>query len=153
MLSPLIQRPRPRATHRSHERGVTLALVAVSIFSIIAMAALSIDVGTLYQASAEAQRSADAAALAAARMISISGITGTATPATDTTSWQQICGGASSVAPATAVAVAQQNTIGGAILPSASIGVSYSVGSGSAGTGNNDCSGLGSGFAANPVVT
>src|SRR6202051_190777 len=96
MLSPLIQRPRPRATHRSHERGVTLALVAVSIFSIIAMAALSIDVGTLYQASAEAQRSADAAALAAARMISISGITGTATPATDTTSWQKICGGASS---------------------------------------------------------
>jgi hypothetical protein len=129
-----------------------LALVAVSIFSIIAMAALSIDVGTLYQASAEAQRSADAAALAAARMISISGITGTATPVTDTTSWQKICGGSGSVATETAVAVAQQNAIGGAILPSASISVTYSVG-GSAGAGTNDCSGLGSGFAANPVVT
>jgi len=31
------------------------------------MAALSIDVGTLYEASTEAQRSADAAALAAAK--------------------------------------------------------------------------------------
>jgi len=153
MLSPLIQRPHQRPTPRSHERGVTLALVAVAIFSIIAMAALSIDVGTLYQASAEAQRSADAAALAAARMISISGITGTATTVTDSTSWQQICGGASSVATETAVAVAQQNAVGGAILPSASIGVTYSVGSASAGSGNNDCSGLVSGFAANPVVT
>src|SRR5580698_4686462 len=117
MLRPLIQRPliqnaQRRAPNRHRERGVTLALVAVAIFSIIAMASLSIDVGTLYQASAEAQRAADSAALAAARAISISGITGAATPTTDTLQRQQICGGASSVATQTAVAVAQQNTIG-----------------------------------------
>ncbi len=67
-------------TDRSGERGVTIALVAVAMFSIIAMAGLSIDIGTLYEASAEAQRAADAGALAAARVISISGITGDLTP-------------------------------------------------------------------------
>ena len=53
-----------------------MALVTVALVTIIALAALSIDIGTLYQAKAEAQRAADAAALTAARMISISGITG-----------------------------------------------------------------------------
>ena len=48
-----------------------MALVALAMVSIIAMAALSIDIGTLYQAKDEAQRAADAAALTAARVISI----------------------------------------------------------------------------------
>jgi Flp pilus assembly protein TadG len=152
MLRPLIERPRRSAIHRQRERGVTLALVALAIFSIVAMASLSIDVGTLYQASAEAQRAADAAALAAARMISVSGITGAAAPTTDTTAWQQICGGASGTATGTAVTVAQQNTVGGSTLPSASITVTYSVGN-TAGTGASDCSTLGAGFGVNPVVT
>jgi Putative Flp pilus-assembly TadE/G-like len=157
MLRPLIRRPliqnaQRRAPNRHRERGVTLALVAVAIFSIIAMASLSIDVGTLYQASAEAQRAADSAALAAARAISISGITGAATPTTDLTQWQQICGGASGVATQTAVAVAQQNTIGGAIVPTGSITVLYAVGN-SAAAGQADCSTLSAGFAVNPVVT
>jgi Flp pilus assembly protein TadG len=150
MLRPLIQRRRRLTRKQRRERGVTLALVAVAIFSIIAMASLSIDVGTLYQASAEAQRAADAAALAAARTISVSGITGAATPATDTAAWQQICGGASGTATSTATAVAQQNTVGGAIP--ASITVTYSVGN-PAGTGATDCSTLGGGFGVNPVVT
>src|SRR5271166_5394818 len=59
-------------TDRAGERGVTIALVAVAMFSIIAMAGLAIDVGTLYEANAEAQRAADAGALAAARFISMS---------------------------------------------------------------------------------
>src|SRR5713226_8226666 len=76
MLLPLIQRPQRSAARRSRERGVTMALVALAMVGIIAMAALSIDVGTLYQASAEAQRSADASALAGARVLSLSGMTG-----------------------------------------------------------------------------
>lgn len=153
MLPPLIQRP-PRSARdgdRRHERGVTLALVALAIFSIIAMAGLSIDVGTLYQASAEAQRSADAAALAAAQAISVSGITGAGTPATDVGSWQQICGGASSVATQTAVTVAQQNTIAGA-APS-STNVTYSASTGAVSPGAPDCSTLTGAFGVNPVVT
>src|SRR5258708_10510827 len=74
MLGPLIHRR--GAPHRTRERGVTIALVALAMVGIIAMAALSIDVGTLYQASAEAQRSADAAALAGAKVLSFSGLTG-----------------------------------------------------------------------------
>ena len=61
-----------------------MVLVAVAMIAIIAMAALSIDVVTLYLAREEAQRAADAAALAAARVISMSGLTGTADPGTNT---------------------------------------------------------------------
>jgi Flp pilus assembly protein TadG len=151
MLPPLIQRPPRSAIDRRQERGVTLALVALAIFSIIAMAGLSIDVGTLYQASAEAQRSADAAALAAAQAISVSGITGAGTPATDTASWQQICGGASSIATQTAVTVAQQNTIAGT-APSSET-VTYSSSTSAVSSGNADCSTLGAAFGVNPVAT
>ncbi|MGA8764451.1 MAG: pilus assembly protein TadG-related protein [Candidatus Sulfotelmatobacter sp.] len=147
MLPPLIQRPRPSAAKRSRERGVTLALVAVALFSIIAMAGLSIDLGTLYQASAEAQRAADAGALAAAREISVSGITGAVTPLNQTPSWQQICGGAGSIATQTAIAVARQNTIAG-VPPSSTI-VTYST---PGGTPNPDCSGLSGPFGVNPIV-
>src|SRR5271156_3160041 len=76
----------------SRERGVTMLLVAVSMVAIIAMAALSIDMVTLYLGREEAQRTADSAALAAARVISVSGITGTANPSADPTSWASICG-------------------------------------------------------------
>jgi Flp pilus assembly protein TadG len=150
MLPPLIQRPRRSAPNRQQERGVTLVLVALAILSIIAMAGLSIDVGTLYQASAEAQRAADTAALAGARAISMSGITGAVTPATDASAWQAICKDAGSVATETAVAVAQQNLIAG-VAPSSTT-VTYSVGSGAT-PGVADCSGLTAGFGVNPVVT
>ncbi len=124
-----------------------MVLVALAMVAIIAMAALSIDVITLYLARGEAQRSADAAALAAARVISISGITGTADPTKDTASWKQICGDMTSVASLTAKAVAQQNAVGGS---APTITVKYSV-SGSA-VGNTDCSGLSTAFAVNPTV-
>ncbi len=65
--------------HRKRERGQTLALVAVSLVSLLAMAALSIDVISLYEARAEAQRAANAAALAGAQMIAESGITSQST--------------------------------------------------------------------------
>ncbi len=151
MLSPLIRRAERSRNNkedpRSQERGVTLALVAVALVAMIAMAALSIDIGTLYQAKAEAQRAADAAALAAARVISISGITGD--PGNTSGSWQPICGGTTSNATLAAIAVAQVqwNFVGGASVPPPT--VNYGTG-----TGSTDCSTLaGSSFSVNPVVT
>src|SRR4030081_442011 len=95
---------------RHGERGVTMVLMALAMVAILAMAALSIDVITLYLANAEAQRSADAAALAAARILSISGMTG---DPTNTGSWQLACGTATQVAKSVGQ-LAQQNTVGGA---------------------------------------
>jgi len=57
------------------EQGQTLPLIAVSIVSIIAMAALAIDMTTLYVARGEIQHAADAAALAGAKAFVDSGVT------------------------------------------------------------------------------
>ncbi|MCU1285266.1 MAG: helicase/secretion neighborhood TadE-like protein [Acidobacteriales bacterium] len=51
---------------RRGERGVTILLVAICIFALMAMAALAIDVGVLFTARTSAQHAADAAALAGA---------------------------------------------------------------------------------------
>lgn len=112
---------------RRRERGVTMVLVAVAMVAIIAMAALSIDVVTLFLAREEAQRAADAGALAAARVISISGVTGTAGPDNGVALWSTICGGATSVASVMAQAVAQQNSVGSS---AATVTVKYSSGAG-----------------------
>jgi hypothetical protein len=150
MLPPLIQR-RGRS-HRTREQGVTMALVALSLVAIISMAALSIDIGTLYQASAEAQRAADAAALAGARMIAMSGLTGDPTNGATggTVSWGEICGGPGSPASLAAIAIAQQNTVGG-LAPS--VTVNYSAGGAAAGSSGSDCTAAGTNFGINPVVT
>ncbi|MBV8051154.1 MAG: hypothetical protein JOZ80_08195 [Acidobacteriaceae bacterium] len=66
---------------RRRERGQTIVLVAISIVSLLAMAALAIDVVTLYVARTEIQRAADAAALAGAKAIADSGVT--TLPSTD----------------------------------------------------------------------
>jgi Flp pilus assembly protein TadG len=149
MLSPLIRCAGKRRNNdtRSNERGVTLALVAAAMVAMIGMAALSIDVGTLYQAKAEAQRAADAAALAAARVISISGVTGD--PNT-VSSWEAVCGisGTATLA-ANSVAQAQWNFVGGVAAPT--VTVTYGTG-----TGSTDCSTLAgstSSFTVNPTVT
>src|SRR5271155_433736 len=98
MMAPAIsrfeRRPAAGSRERSGERGVTIALVALAIVAIMAMAALSIDVVTLYLANAEAQRSADAAALSAARILSISGMTGDPTNSATGNggnAWQSAC--------------------------------------------------------------
>lgn len=67
---------------RSRERGQTIALVAVSMVSLLAMAAIAIDLTTLYVARGEIQRAADSAALAGAKAFVDSGIT--TNPATPT---------------------------------------------------------------------
>jgi len=64
---------------RSGERGQTIILVAISLVSLLAMAALAIDVVTLYLARSEMQRAADAAALAGAKAFVDSGVTSLAT--------------------------------------------------------------------------
>lgn len=132
-------------TCRQREHGVTMILVAVAMVAIIAMAALSIDVITLYLAREEAQRSADAAALAAARVISISGLTGD--PANNSSSWQAICGGPTSPATLAATAVATQSAVGGTV---ANVSVTYSA---SGATGGPSCSGLPAAFGVDPLVT
>jgi hypothetical protein len=60
---------------RRGERGQTILLVAISIVTLLAMAALAIDVVSLYVARTEVQRAADAAALAGAKAIADSGVT------------------------------------------------------------------------------
>jgi Flp pilus assembly protein TadG len=129
---------------------MTMILVAIAMVAIIGMAVLSIDVVTLYLAKEEGQRSADAAALAAARVLSLSGITGD--PANATNNWGAICGagGAATIAAQT---VAAQNIIGNQTSPT--VEVTYSAGTnGTVGAGATDCTGLSnSAFGVNPLVT
>ena len=135
-----------RRPFRRRERGVTMVLVALAMVAIIAVAALSIDIITLYLAREEAQRAADAAALAAARVISIYGMTGD--PTNLSASWQAICGGPISPATLAAIAVGSQSE-GGGTAASPPI-VTYSAG----GTQVSDCSTVASGaFGVNPLVT
>src|SRR5207248_2010527 len=56
---------RPSVSH--NQQGQTLILVAVSLLSLVGIAALAIDMTTLYVARAEIQHAADAAALAGAK--------------------------------------------------------------------------------------
>jgi hypothetical protein len=60
--------------HRK-QRGQTLVLVALCLVVLISMAALAIDLTTLYVARGEMQRAADAAALAGAQAFVSSGMT------------------------------------------------------------------------------
>lgn len=147
MKAPAIRRRHALDAERSGERGITMVLVALAMVAIIAMAAMSIDLVTLYLAREEAQRSADAAALAAARVISISGITGTADTRADPVSWQKICGGATSAASQAAQAVGGQNAVGSV---AGTVTVTYS--STSDGTYTSNCSLLLKEFAVNPLV-
>jgi hypothetical protein len=148
MLTPLIERPRRQIPRQSRERGVTMAFVALCIVAIISMAALSIDIGTLYEAKAEAQRAADLAVLTAARIISIEGITGDPTKGPSDGSWNDICGSPTSPASLAAIGVAQKNLINGA-APS-TINVYYGTDAG-VGTATS-CTGAGPGFTINPVI-
>src|SRR3984957_8727793 len=107
-ISRLERRSSNGANDRESERGVTMVLVATALVAVMAMAALSIDVVTLYLANAETQRSADTAALAAARLLSISGMTGD--PTDNTNNWTAACTMATQVAQS----VANQNIVGGA---------------------------------------
>jgi hypothetical protein len=96
---------------RSGERGQTIILVAVSLVSLLAMAALAIDVVTLYVARSEMQRAADAAALAGAKAFVDSGVTSLAT--TDP-NYATVQGLAQTMATTTINSTVPQNRIQGA---------------------------------------
>ena len=105
------------------EQGIIITLVAVFMLGVIgAMAALSIDVVTLYTARSEAQLSADSAALAAARVIANSGAT------SDTTGTLNLLNAVeASPGPAQSIAlqVAEQNQIAGSTLTAAQVTVTF----------------------------
>src|SRR5450432_823887 len=92
---------------RRGERGITVAFVAVSIFALVGMAALAIDLVTLYVAKAQAQRLADTAALAGAKALVEYGIT--ADPQNTQMAWGNGC----TQAKAQAIAFANRGRIGG----------------------------------------
>ncbi len=100
---------------RRGEQGQTIILVAVSIVSLLAMAALAIDVVTLYVAKSEIQRAADAAALAGAKAVADSGVTtlqptDPSLPAVETV--------ATNMANAQITALLPWNTVAGRLLAS-----------------------------------
>src|SRR4030081_1094468 len=128
-----------RPPKRDREAGVTIVLVAAALTACLAMAALSIDVVTLYLADANAQQAADSAALAGARILSLSGMTGD--PHNKSGGWAAACTSAQQVA----TAVGNQITVGGTIP--ASITVTFPNDT------SGNCSGAGlNKFGVNPKV-
>jgi len=137
---------RPWRNHDAHhgERGVTMIFVALAMVAIIAMAVLSIDVVTLYLAKEEAQHSADAAALAAARVLSLSGVTGdpgNTQGGLPSAPWPAAC----ALATQMAQAVAKQNTIGRAVPNTVTVTFLYNG-------ATTDCTAGGGAFSINPQV-
>ena len=121
-----------------------MALVAVSMVAIIAIAALSIDVITLYLAREEAQRTADAAAVAAAQVLSLSGATGdpgNVQGSLLTTPWHAACAAATLMAQS----VANQNSIGRTTANTVTVNFLYNG-------ANANCDSPSAGFVINPQV-
>ncbi|MEP0847722.1 MAG: VWA domain-containing protein [Phycisphaerae bacterium] len=58
-----------RGRNKYQRRGAAAVYLAISMTTVFGMAALAVDVGTLYSAKAELQRAADSAALAAASFL------------------------------------------------------------------------------------
>jgi hypothetical protein len=111
---------------RKREQGIVITLVAVFMASVVlVMAALAIDLTTLYTARSEAQLAADSAALAAARVLANSGMTSSdfMTPPFDTL-------GAETLATTVAMQVAASNQIGGKNLVPPGGGISTCNGAG-----------------------
>ena len=107
-----------RKRARSGERGVTMIIVVIAMLSMLAMVALAIDVITLYAARSEAQRGADSAALAAAKMLVDMGVTADpSNGALQTT--------AQTAATKIATDVATQVAISGRQVQSADVTVTY----------------------------
>ena len=102
---------RKSVTLRNAQRGMSIFVVAMSMVALLGMAALALDLATLYLARNEAQRAADAAALAGAKAIADSGYL---SGAVDQSTAQKL-------ATPEAIALGEQNSVGG---QSASVSVS-----------------------------
>jgi Flp pilus assembly protein TadG len=120
---------------RNGERGVTMIIVVIAMMSMLAMVALAVDVITLYAARSEAQRAADAAALAAAKMLVDAGVTGDPTLINPT-----VQSTAQTLATQAAQSVAGQSGIAGRPIAAADVAVTFP-------NGGNAAS-----FAINPTV-
>jgi len=96
---------------RKSESGQTIVMVALSIVALMAVAALGIDVATLYTARAEAQRTADAAALAGAKAFVDTGLTSFRSTDLNFTNVQTA---AQAIATAQVAQIVQANKIAGA---------------------------------------
>src|SRR5229473_1852879 len=120
---------RGKSSRKNDQSGVIITLVAVfMLFVMGAMAALSIDVVTLYTARSEAQLAADGAALAGARALANSGMTSNTTDAALTSN-------AETLASTVATQVARNNEVGGRNLAGSEVTVSFpNAGSPSFGT-------------------
>ncbi|HYU47145.1 MAG TPA: pilus assembly protein TadG-related protein [Terriglobales bacterium] len=106
---------------RSRESGIVILLVAVVLLFVVgAMAALAIDVVSLYTARSEAQLAADAAALAGARVLANSGMTSDPSAISD-----GLVAAAESLATTIATQVARHNEVGGRNLTAAEVVVTY----------------------------
>lgn len=104
-----------QARSRNHERGQTIVIVAFSMFALIAISAIAVDVTTLYVARNEAQQAADAAALAGAKAFVTSGFTsGYVDQAT-----------AQTLATTQAVATGTQLKVAGQMLQSSDLTISF----------------------------
>jgi len=101
-------------SQRKQERGVTILIVAIALMAILAMSALAIDIVALYVSEGDAQRTADAAALAGAKSFVTSGFTsGQLGDPTSGGPQSLVCNGSSGYADLEAQAVANQNPIAG----------------------------------------
>ena len=128
---------------RRGERGITMTFVVVAMFALLGMAALAIDLVTLYVARAQAQRVADAAALAGAKTLVERGLT--ADPTDSAGTWTASC----MQARAQAITIANRGRIGG-VVP-ATVTPCFPNG----GACNATCpapGGVGTGFGVNPQV-
>src|SRR5207302_7057603 len=97
--------------HR-RERGVTILIVAIAMISMLAMLALGIDIVSLYVAEGDAQRTADAAALAGAKAFVSSGFTsGQLGDPTSGTAQGLVCDGSTGFADVEAQSVANGKPI------------------------------------------
>jgi Putative Flp pilus-assembly TadE/G-like len=106
-----------------------MLVAVVMLFVVGAMAALSIDVVTIYTARSEAQLAADGAALAGARTLANSGMTSKPTDALLTSN-------AEILASTVATQVARSNTVGGRLLAAGEVIVTF-PNAGSPGFGTN----------------
>jgi hypothetical protein len=103
--------------NRSREAGATLFIVAGGLVMLLGMSALAIDLVSFYVARTEAQRAADAAALAGASMFISLGCTN-----------EGCVPGGPQEAPATqrAIDAAVQNTVSGQAPSAATVDVAFS---------------------------
>jgi hypothetical protein len=115
---------------RPGARGMTLVLVAIGMVVILGVCALAIDLASLYVARNEAQRAADAGALAGAEVYVEAGCSTLGSSNCTSTDVQTL-------ATNRAVAAAIQNSIAGVAIPSACVSVTF-PGEGDEGGGNGN---------------